>query len=152
VWRKLSADVWAIVGAVFSLLGVIFAITGTVLTATLVALFIGLPFAGLGTAFLAVGLALLIWRYQRAQRILDALRLGEASLGTIVDAHENHYVKVNNRHPWTITYRFSVLGQEFEGKTTTLRGPEQRQQAGQPVYILYLEGDPTLNTIYPPVM
>lgn len=152
VWRKLLADVWAIVGAVFSLLGVIFAITGTVLTATLVALFIGLPFAGLGAALLALGLALLIWRYQQAKRTLDALRMGEAILGTIVDARENHHINVNNRHPWTITYRFLVLGQELEGKTTTLRTPGHQQRAGQAVYVLYLEDDPAQNTIYPPVM
>jgi hypothetical protein len=140
------------VGAVFALLGIVFAITGIVLTATLVGLFISLPFLGLGIVFLGVGLALLIWRYEQAQRTLEALRVGEAALGTIVDARENYYVNVNNRHPWTITYRFSVMGQDFEGKTTTLRTPGQQQRAGQPVYVLYLENDPTQNTVYPPVM
>lgn len=152
VWRKLLADGWAIAGTVLSLLGGVFALTGIVLTATLVALFIGLPFAGLGIAFLAVGFPLLIWRYQQAQRTLDALRMGKAALGTIVDAHENHILRVNNRHLWTITYRFSVLGQDFEGKTTTLRTPGRDQQSGQPVYVLYLENEPTQNTIYPPVV
>jgi hypothetical protein len=152
VWRKLMADAWAIAGAVFFLLGIVFATTGIALTATLVAMIIGLPFAGLGIAFLVVGLALLIWRYQRAQRTLEALRSGEAALGTIVGAYENQFVNVNDRHPWTITYRFSVLGHEFEGKTMTLRAPGYRKQPGQPVYVLYLEGDPTQNTIYPPVV
>jgi hypothetical protein len=140
------------VGAVFSLLGAVFGITGLVLTATLVALFIGLPFAGLGIAFLAAGLPLLIWRHQRAQRTLEVLRTGEAALGTIMDVYENHHISVNNRHPWVIRYRFSVLGEEREGKATTLRTPGLEQRSGQPVYILYLKDDPGQNTIYPPVM
>jgi hypothetical protein len=146
------ADGWAIVGAVFSLLGAVFAVTGIVLTAALVALFIGLPFVGLGIVFLATGIPLLIWRFQRAQRTLEVLRMGEATLGTILDVHENYHISVNNRHPWTISYRFSVMGQEIEGKTTTLRTPGREQQPEHAVYVLYLENDVTQNTIYPPVM
>jgi hypothetical protein len=149
LWRQLLADGWAIVGAVFSLLGLIFAVTGMVLNATLIALFIGLPFTGLGIAFLTAGIPVLVWRYTRAQRTLEVLRIGEAALGTIVDVREEYHVRVNNRHPWTITYRFSVLGQEFEGKTTTLRPPGHAQRSGQPVSVLYLENDPNQNTIYP---
>jgi hypothetical protein len=144
-------DGWAIAGAIFSLLGAIFAVTGFVLLATLVPLVIGIPFAGLGTAFLAAGLPLLIWRHGRAERTLEVLRTGKATVGTIVDVRENHHVSVSNRHPWTISYRFSVLAKEFEGKTTTLRTPGREQQRGQPVYVLYLENDATQNTIYPPV-
>jgi hypothetical protein len=140
------------VGAVFALLGSVFTVTGIVLTATLVTLFIGMPFVGLGVAFFAAGIPLLIWRYQRAQRTVDVLRKGEAALGTIVDVQENYHVSINNRHPWTITYRFSVPGQELEGKTTTLRTPGCEHQTGQRVYVLYLEDDPGQNTVYPPVM
>lgn len=152
VWRKLWADGWAIVGAVFILLGVIFGLTGLVLTITLIASFIGLPFVGLGVAFLAAGLPLLIWRHKKAQRTLEVLREGTATPGTIVEVYENHHITVNNRHPWTLTYRFSALGQEIEGQTTTLRTPGHEHRSGQPVYVLFLESDPQQNTIYPPVI
>jgi hypothetical protein len=75
--------------------------------------------------------------------------------GTSYTAHRPNCaqcVSINNRHPLTITYRFSVLGRKFEGKTTTPRTPGHQQQSGQPVYVFYLEKDPTQNTIYPPVM
>jgi hypothetical protein len=105
-----------------------------------------------GALLLAAGLPILIWRYRQAQRTLEVLRMGEVALGTIVDVREDYLIRVNRRHPWTIRYRFSVLGEELEGKTTTLRTPGLKQQPGQPVHVLYLEHNPTQNTIYPPVM
>jgi hypothetical protein len=145
-------DGWAIAGGIMALLGIIFALTGGIMIATVVAAFLGLPFAGLSIILLLVGLPLLVWRIQRAQQTLDVLRLGRAALGTVVDVQENTLVNINSRHPWTITYRFSVLEQEYEGKTTTLRAPANEQQPGQRVYVLYLENDATKNALYPPAM
>ncbi len=99
-----------------------------------------------------IGIPILIWRYRLAQQTLNVLRLGEPVLGSIVDIHENVAVEVNGRHPWTITYGFQVDGEEYEGKTTTLRPVGFTHQAAQPMYVLYLPDDPTQNTVYPPVM
>jgi hypothetical protein len=98
------------------------------------------------------GIVILIWRYRKAQQMLNVLRMGEPVLGTIVDIHENLAVEVNGRNPWTITYGFQVDGQVGEGKTATLRPVGFTHQLGQPVYVLYLPDDPTQNTIYLPVM
>ena len=106
----------------------------------------------LGIVFLGAGLPLLIRRYRRARSTLDLLLEGEAVQGFIMGVRENPLVSINNRHPWTITYRFSVQGRELRGEATTLRTPGQELQSGQPVYVLYLESDRTQNAIYPPVM
>ncbi len=80
------------------------------------------------------------------------LQVGQATLGEITDVHENVHVEVNGRHPWTITYRFQVQGQQYQGQTKTLRTLGTTHRASQPVYVLYLPGNPDRNTIYPPVM
>ena len=148
VWRKLGSDGWAIAAGVFLLLGVIFTLVGI----PLIFVVVGIVFVPLGLLFLGAGAPILIWRYNQAQQTLNVLRVGEAMLGDIVDVTENYAVTVNNRHPWTITYSFRVDDQQYEGKTTTLRPVGFTHQPGQPTYILYLEDDPTQNTIYPPVM
>jgi hypothetical protein len=148
VWRKLWSDGWAIAAGVFLLLGVIFTLIGI----PLILVVVGIAFVPLGLAFLGAGVPILIWRYNKAQQTLNVLRLGEAVLGTIVEVYQNYNVQVNNRHPWTIAYSFQLDGDEYEGRTTTLRPVGFTHQPGQPMYVLYLEDDPTQNTIYPPVM
>ncbi len=152
VWRMLWTDGWSITAFVFCLLGGIFTVLGFSLTAAVVAAFVGVPFLLIGLPFLGAGVAVAAWRYRHAQQVLTVLRTGEAVLGQIADASERTYISINNRHPWTITYRFQVAGQEQVGTATTLRAPDWRHGPGQPVYVLYLPDNPAQNTIYPPVV
>jgi membrane protein implicated in regulation of membrane protease activity len=149
IWRLFLTDGWVVAAGVFFLLGFIFAIVGIALTVSLVAAFVGLPFVCLGMLFLALGLPVLVWRYSNAQRIVDVLREGEPVLGRIVHVRENVHVQVNGRYPWTIVYRFTVGGQEREGKVTTLSRPGLEQRPGRPAYVLYMQDDPEQNVIYP---
>lgn len=148
IWRKLLSDGWSIAAGVFALIGAIFTLIGI----PLIVVVVGIVFVPLGLLLLGAGIPILIWRYQKAQHMLNVLRVGEPVLGTIADIHENIAVEVNGRHPWTITYQFQIDGQEYEGKTNTLRPVGFTHQPGQPMYVLYLEDDPAQNTIYPPVM
>lgn len=149
VGRLLLVDGAAIVGGIFLLLGLIFGLVGLVLTITIVAAFVGLPFLGLGIVFSLVAVPLLVWRAQAAQRTAEVLRAGEPVLGQIVSVQQNYHVRVNGRYPWSIVYRFAVMGREYEGKASTLSQPDLSQQAGQPVYVLYARGNPEQSTIYP---
>jgi hypothetical protein len=148
VWRNLMSDGWSIVAAIFAFIGATFALIGIPLMLVVV----GFVFVPLGLIFLGLGIPVLIWRYTKTQQTLNVLRMGEPVLGTIVDIHENVAVEVNGRHPWTITYGFVVNGDEYEGKTTTLRPVGFTHQVAQSTYVLYLPDDPAQNTIYPPVM
>ena len=148
LWRQLLLDGWAIAAGIFALIGAIFTLIGI----PLILVVVGIVFVPLGLLFLGAGVPILIWRYNLAQQTLNVLRMGEPVLGSIVDIHENVAVEVNGRHPWTITYGFEVDGDEYEGKTTTLRPVGFTHHVGQPVYALYLPDDPAQNTIYPPVM
>ena len=148
-WRILLADGWTIFALIFGFIGAVFAVVGLGLAILVVTALLGLLFGGLGILFLAIALPILAWRYSHTQQTVHVLRVGEAALGRIEDVRENFAVQVNGRFPWTITYQFEVAGRSFHGKVTTLSTPSLKQQPGKPVYVLYLEDDPTRNTIYP---
>jgi hypothetical protein len=143
------AEAGAIVGLVFALLGLIFTFVGTILTGAIVTAFVGIPFALLGILFLGSGGALVYWRYQKANTILQVLREGEAAEGRILSLEQNYRVRINGRHPWAIGYEFRVNGREYQGRVTTLNTPGAALQPGRPAYALYLRNAPEHNALYP---
>ena len=149
IFRLLFTDGWTIMAVVFTLIGIIFGSIGVALTVTLVAAFVGLPFAGIGALFLMIGVPILVWRYREAQQTVLVLQEGDPALGEITDVAQNYNIRVNGRYPWSILYRFDVMGQVYEGKVTTLSQPDLSQQPGKPVVVLYLQDDPEQNVIYP---
>jgi len=149
ICRLLFSDGWSIMALIFTFIGAIFGVIGVALTVTVVAAFVGLPFAGIGAFFLVIGVSILVWRTQEAKKTVRVLQAGEPAIGEIIDVVQNYNIRVNGRYPWKITYWFDVMGQEFEGSHTTLSQPDLSHQAGNPVYVLYLQDDPEQNAIYP---
>jgi hypothetical protein len=149
VWRLLFTDGWAVSALVFGLLGLIFSTVGAGLTIGIITAFVGIPFLLIGITFLAAAAGVLVWRYGEKQKVVNVLRLGEATRGHIIEAQENYSVKVNGQHPWVIRYQFQVNGQDHEGSVTTLNPAGQEYQAGKTVCILYLPAAPQWNSIYP---
>jgi hypothetical protein len=149
VWKLLSTDGWAIAALVFGFLGVVFALVGAGLTLGIITALVGIPFLLLGLPFLGAALGILIWRYEQVQKVVNVLRMGEATYGQIAELQENYSVEVNGRHPWVIRYQFQVDGQDHEGNVTTLNPVGQELQAGKKVCILYLPNAPQWNSIYP---
>ncbi len=149
VWRLLSSEGSAIAALVFTSLGLVFGVVGAGLTLGVITAFVGIPFLLLGIIFFGAGAAVLIWRYQGAQKVVRVLREGEAARGQILDLQQNYSVRVNGRHPWVIRYAFQAQGQKYEGKVTTLNQPGQQLQAGNAACILYLPDAPQWNSIYP---
>ena len=148
-WRLLVSDGWAITSLVFLLLGVIFAPLGFAMTVAIVTAFVGIPFLLLGVAFLGGGLAVVYWRYQVAQKLVEVLRNGEAAQGEISGAEVNYSVTINGRHPRTIAYRFHVAGRDYQGSVTTLNIPGAELRMGRRVCVLYLPAAPEHNSLYP---
>lgn len=149
IWRLLYADGWAIAVFVLGLLGVIFTLVSAWLTLGVITAFVGIPLMLMGIFMLSLAVAGFIWRYQRAQKIVNVLRLGEAASAQIVEVWENYSVRVNGRHPWVIRYQFQLNGKDFEGNVTTYNPVGKELQPGQPVSVLYLPDDPQWNSIYP---
>jgi hypothetical protein len=149
VWRLLSTDGWAIAAFVFGLLGGIFSLVGAGLTIGIITAFVGIPFLLLGLVFLGIGGGILNWRYNETQKVVNVLRVGEATTGKIVEIQENYSVRINGRYLWVIQYQFQVNGQNYEGKVSTLNPVGEKLQIGKAVCILYLQTTPQSNSIYP---
>ncbi len=149
IWRLLLADGLTIVAGIFALIGGIFALVGVPLTIGIVTAFVGLPFTLIGGAFLAFSVPMLRKRYLAAQTTLRVLREGTAARGRLDAVEQNYNVRVNGRHPWTITYHYNVGGRDYQGKVTTLNPPGPQLQPGYPACVLYLPEAPEHNALYP---
>jgi hypothetical protein len=99
--------------------------------------------------FLTGGGAALYYSYQKAQKTIQVLREGEAVEGQIVNLEQNYNVRINTRHPWIISYRFSANGQAYQGRVSTLNTPTEALQPGKTVCVLYLQNAPEHNALYP---
>jgi hypothetical protein len=104
VWRLLYADGWWIAALVLGILGLVFSLVGAGLTIAVITAFVGIPFLTVGLPLLVLGGVTFVWRYQRAQKVVDVLRQGDAARGEVVDIQQKYNVRVNGRHPWVIQY------------------------------------------------
>lgn len=146
--RMLFTDAGIIAGGIFLFIGSIFFFVGALVLAIATAI-VGVPFVGLSFIFLLVGGGLVYWRYENARQMVNILRAGQAALGEITQVAQNYHVRVNGRYPWVIQYRFTVHGQDYPGKLSTLSQPDLSHQPGRPVYVLYQHDNPEKNTLYP---
>lgn len=124
------------------ILGGTFSLTGAGLIAAIITAIVGMPFLLLGLAFLGGGLGVFYWRYTEAQKALNVLRHGLATRGEITVLNQNYNVRINGRNPWTVGYKFSKDGKDYEGKLTTLNDPGVHLAPGSPAVILYLPDEP----------
>jgi len=148
-WTLMFTDGAAVVALVFSILGAVFTLIGFVMTVAIVTAFVGLPFLALGLVFLVVGLAITQRRLKAARETVEVLKTGQATEGQITGLEENLNVRINQRHPWTIRYMFTALGQTYSGQVNTLNYPGPLLQPGQPTWVLYLPNTPERNALYP---
>lgn len=147
--RMLFTDAGVISGTILMFIGAIFFIVGIPLVIAIITLPVGLPFAGLGFIFLVIGGILFFWRYENVRQTVSILRDGQAALGEITNVAQNYHIRVNNRYPWVIQFRFKVHGQSYQGKLSTLSQPDLSQQPGKAVYVLYQQDNPKKSTLYP---
>ncbi len=147
--KLMSSDGWAISSLIFFILGIVFAPLGLILTLVVVTAFVGLPFLLLGGIFLLVSTPILLQRYRLSQQQVQVLKMGEATLGHLTSLKENYSVQVNGRHPWSIEYQYELNGQDYHGQVTTLNPPGSQLQPGRQVYVLYLNDNPTISSLYP---
>ncbi len=148
-WRLLWSDAWSIVALILLILGLVFGLVGGVLTLIAISAFVGRPILAYALLLLGFSIPFFIWRYRIAQKVVLVLQEGAATKGEITATNEQYSVRVNNRHPWIVRYKFTVDGRSYEGKVTTLNPPGSSLEPGQPAWILYLADAPKWNSIYP---
>ncbi len=148
-WRLVMSEGLGVVGLVFTFLGGIFALLGLVMTIAIVTAFVGVPFLVLGLALLVGGGLVIQSRLTLARQTVAVLRTGQPAAGQIARVEENLNVRINNQHPWTISYAFRVQDREYQGSVNTLNLPGPDLQPGQAACVLYLPEAPQHNSLYP---
>jgi hypothetical protein len=96
------------------------------------------------------GISIVRERDKELQKMVDVMRIGQATVGEIVEVRENRKQTQNDRHPWEIYYRYKVNGgQRMHGKIVTQNIPGARYQPGCEVNVLYLPDEPNRSVLYP---
>ena len=89
--------------------------------------------------------------WQNATRTLRAFRHGTAVAGKVHECRLDTTQSLNKRHPYKLTWHFTVGGHQYEGTLTSFDSTLGSRGGGQPLWVLYDPRDPGQNTIYPPV-
>ncbi len=147
--RLLSKNVGALVGTVFAAFGGLFGALGVGLCFVLLPL--GLGFMGFGVLFGGIGLALRSASRKDALRQIAALTYGVTAEGQVVSVGRDTSESINGRNPFLIEYVFSVNGQALGGATKGWDIVNATRQPGQPLWVVYLPNDPSVNSIWPPI-
>jgi len=100
--------------------------------------------------FGGVGLVLLAIVGRRAARNSRLLANGTLTRGVVEEKTVRHDITINNRHPFSVTYTFALPdGEVHTGKDlVTDRAFAEKLDAGQPVGVIYLRGEPDTCTLF----
>ncbi len=132
------------------IIGIIVIVIAVVLAFVLENALVFLLFALIGLGL--IGYSIITWRKRLAekQQVIEVLRNGMIAMGSITRIQEITAVDIGNRHPWEIHYEFRINEAEsLEGSAVTMKNAQRRYPQRCDVYVLYLPGDPSRNTLYP---
>jgi hypothetical protein len=101
--------------------------------------------------FLLGGLSMLRYGWKTASATLRAFRYGVATEGRIAAIKLDTTQSINSQHPWKVIYHFTADGQQHEGVLISWDSTIASRRTGLPLWVLYVEGDPSQCTLYPPV-
>lgn len=140
--QKWSQNVVAMVGGIFCAIGTLLFLV------FIIVLPVGalLPFL-----FMTGGAFMMRFGRKKANNVLNAFRQGVAVEGSVSDVQLDTTQTMNGRSPWVMTYLFQIGGAMVEGSVTSFSSALQARSKGQPLWVLYIEGDPSQNTVYPPI-
>lgn len=144
-----SKNVLAIIGTFFAAFGGLFGGLGVFLIFVLLPL--GLAFTAFGALFGGLGLVLRRQGRKAPERQIAALTQGVCAEGQIVTIGQDFSETINGRNPFRIDYVFSVQGQPVSGSTRGWDVIHAMRRPGEPLWVVYLPTDPTVNSIWPPV-
>lgn len=109
------------------------------------------PWFALFPAILFIGGALLLNHgMSTAAATLRAFRTGLPQQGSVVSSLKMTSQSHNGVNPWKLLYEFSIEGQKHQGSLIAMDETVGQLKPRQPLWILYLRDDPSINTVYPP--
>lgn len=123
---------------------------------------VGLTFMGIGVPLIAAfgaGLIFVIIGYfvyrkgrTSGEQRLRALSEGVAGSGQIVRVSENTSLTVNGRHPIRIEYSFDAPSGKISGEISVWDATCLQRRPGEPVWVVYVSSDPSINSLWPPLV
>ncbi len=140
--QRFSKNFGTVIGLLFTVVGSLF----------FVALLHAKPVTAIIPGLMLLGgLSMLRHGWIHASGILRAFRHGVATEGTIAAINIDTTQSINNVHPRKLIYHFTAGGQQHEGVHISWDTTISNRRTGQPLWVLYLEDDPSKSTLYPPV-
>jgi hypothetical protein len=137
---RLFGTIWALIGAAVALVSAAVAITlnaAPVWNATAI---------GAVTCVIALGL-LLIGRKLRSEAV-EVYRSGVEVDAEIVAVAIDHRVRVNQKSPWRVTYRFDVNGEAYEGAYACWTDAKPEIEPGARVLVLHDAKRPSRSVLW----
>lgn len=101
--------------------------------------------------FPLTGLGLLLATWRENRREIKAYVWGRPTAARKLSFGEDLRTRINNRHPWKLSWEFDLEGRRYTGSISSMRKDDLDDlAAGEQVPVLYLEEDPAVNTVYVP--
>jgi hypothetical protein len=109
------------------------------------------PWFALLPAMIFIGGALLLRHgMATAAATLRAFREGLPLQGRVLSSLKMTSQSHNGVNPWKLLYEFSLEGQKHQGSLIAWDENISQLKPRQPLWILYVREDPSINTVYPP--
>ncbi len=109
------------------------------------------PWAALVAGLVVLGgLAILRHGLTTGSKLLKAFRHGIPVAGAVVAVTRFTEESMNGVSPWKLIYRFSLEGREYQGSLVAYDESIRERKPGQPLWVLYLREDPSINAVFPP--
>lgn len=140
--QRFSRNIATILGLVISMFGLLFFLA-MLRAKPWVAIFPGI--------FMLGGFSMFRYGWMHASGILRAFQHGVATEGKIAGISIDTTQSINNQHPWKLIYHFTANGQQQEGVLISWDSTIATRSTGQPMWVLYVENDPSQSTLYPPL-
>lgn len=71
--------------------------------------------------------------------------------GQIISVRLDYSTTINNRHPWIVAYAFATPRGMQQGTDQGFDDMNGYRMPGDPVWVVYVDGEPDCSAVWPPV-
>ena len=134
--REFLARPIGVIALVTWILGIVFSITGAILATIVYPPQIGLMFLRVGLVITTISLILAVTRLASLRKKKKLLAIGTSSTASITKIIQNKNVRINRKHPWLVSYSYTVNNTTYQATETILDLAENYKE-GLTIDIVY---------------
>jgi hypothetical protein len=98
-----------------------------------------------------IGIPMWVRAHRRARRRLDALVHGVPTRGQLLGVWLDGTQAINDRHPYRIEFEYETPGGPLRGAVEGWDPVHAQRPVGEHVWVVYLESQPEVHALWPPV-